>query len=312
MNSFSGRNAHHAPASIGTPITIRIHLFRDNHESLFVFIVFLSRKKSGSMTCPMSSLPFESLELLQRHRPEVRVEPLTVDRNRPELRQVRSRGNFVILVAFIPFQFSQLHLIRVVFQEVGIIHCVLRRHQDHVHIRPVRSLEVGQPQHQLSVRLLIDRRAARSGVHLAMELARLQRLCLAVVHHFVVLHLVVFHVVLFHAVLFHVVLLHGVLFHVVLRVHRWLEQKRTGQRRECQTCLDRANHSDLSSTLSFGGRFLRPLIPFALYESAARQRLQPPYSKRSAVLLLPAVYFSREAYSWPAAGLAANRYHHNA
>src|SRR6266853_448408 len=232
MNSFSGRNAHHAPASIGTPTTIRIHLFRDNHESLCVFIVFLSRKKSGSMTCPMSLSPF-------------------------------------------------------------------------------RSLEVGKPQHQLSVRLLIDRRAARSGVHLDMELARLQRLCLAVVHHFVVLHLFVFHVVLFHAVLFHAVLLHGVLFHVVLRVHRWLEQKRTGQRRECQTCLDRANHSDLSSTLSFGGRFLRPLIPFALYESAARQRLQPPYSKRSAVLLLPAVYFSREAYSWPAAGLAANRYHHN-
>src|SRR5204863_798370 len=139
------------------------------------------------------------------------------------------------------------------------------------HIRPVRCLEIGQPQHYLPVRLLIHRRATRSGVELAVELARLQRLCFAVVHDFVVLHLVV--------------------LHVVLCMHPWLEQKRPGQRRECQTCLDRPNHSNLSSTLSFGGRFLCPLIPFASYEPAARQRLQPAFAKRTALSLLPPVTF---------------------
>jgi hypothetical protein len=56
MNSFSGRNAHHAPAITGTPITIRIHLLRDNHESVFVFIVFSLKKKSDSVTCPILPL----------------------------------------------------------------------------------------------------------------------------------------------------------------------------------------------------------------------------------------------------------------
>src|SRR6266850_473745 len=103
MNSFSGLNAHHVPAITGTPITIRIHLLRDSHEPVFVFIVF--SRRNGQCDLPDSpSLLFESLKLLQRRRPEVRIETLAVDRNRPELCQVRPRWNLVILVAFISLQ----------------------------------------------------------------------------------------------------------------------------------------------------------------------------------------------------------------
>src|SRR6267378_1401275 len=89
MNSFSGLNAHHVPAITGTPITIRIHLLRDSHEPVFVFIVF--SRRNGQCDLPDSpSLLFESLKLLQRRR--------------PELCQVRPRWNLVILVAFISLQ----------------------------------------------------------------------------------------------------------------------------------------------------------------------------------------------------------------
>src|SRR4029077_287044 len=97
-------------------------------------------------------------------------------------------------------------------------------------------------------------------------------LCVAVVHHLVVLHFVVFHVVLFHAVL----------FHAVLRPQRWLEQQRPRQRCDCQTCLNRTNHSNLSSMFSLGGHVLRPLIPFASYESSTAQRLRRGGTKRPA------------------------------
>src|ERR1700751_1838538 len=57
-----------------------------------------------------------SLEFLQRRRAKIRVEPLAVNGNRRELAQVRPRGNFVVLVAFIPFQFAQFDPLRVALQ----------------------------------------------------------------------------------------------------------------------------------------------------------------------------------------------------
>src|SRR6266403_737083 len=120
--------------------------------NLYSYSSFFSQRKNRAVSPARFLLPFESSELLQRRRSKVRIEPLAVDRNRLELCQVRSRGNFVILISLIPLQLPQFHLFRVVFQEIGIVHCILRRHQDHVHIRPVRSLEIGQPQYESAVR----------------------------------------------------------------------------------------------------------------------------------------------------------------
>src|SRR5258706_4735108 len=100
MNSFSGRNAHHVATSTGIPIATRIPFFRDTHEPVFVFIVFSPKNQTGQALLPGLFL-FDSLELLQRRGAEVRVEALAVDGNRPEFRQVRSRRDLVILVAFI-------------------------------------------------------------------------------------------------------------------------------------------------------------------------------------------------------------------
>ena len=77
-----------------------------------------------------------------------------------ELAQIRAARDVVVLVAFVPLQLAQLHPLRVAFEEIGVVVRVRRRDQNHVNIGPVGCLEVCQPEDQLPVFLLVDRRTA--------------------------------------------------------------------------------------------------------------------------------------------------------
>src|SRR5215469_6935562 len=72
---------------------------------------FFSGKRSGQDSPPAFSFAF--LELLERRHAKHGVESLAINQDRVELRQVRPNGNFVILIAFIPLQLSELDPFRV-------------------------------------------------------------------------------------------------------------------------------------------------------------------------------------------------------
>ncbi len=55
------------------------------------------------------------LELLQRRRAEIGVKAFAIDRNGLIFGEVRSGRNLVVLVAFIAFEFSELHARAVLF-----------------------------------------------------------------------------------------------------------------------------------------------------------------------------------------------------
>ena len=100
---------------------------------------------------------YPASKLLKRRDAETRVEPFAIDRDRLEFGEGRATGNFVALVAFVSLEFAQLQPLGIALQEIGVVIRVLRRDQNYVNIRPIRRLEVGQAQDQLTVLFLVDR-----------------------------------------------------------------------------------------------------------------------------------------------------------
>jgi len=96
------------------------------------------------------------LELLERCCAEVGVEPLAIDGNGLEFAQVRVAGYFVVLVSLIPFQTSQLNSLGIAVEKIGVVIRVFCRDQNHVHVRTVGRLEVGQAKKEFPVCLLVN------------------------------------------------------------------------------------------------------------------------------------------------------------
>jgi hypothetical protein len=116
------------------------------------------------------------LEFVEWRSAEIRVEPLAIDRNRLEFRQIGSGGNIVILVAFVALQSTQLHAFRPALQKVRVVVRVLDRYEDDVNVRSVRGLEMGEAKDQFAVPFLINGGTAGGVVYLAMKCSGLQRL----------------------------------------------------------------------------------------------------------------------------------------
>jgi len=140
MNSFSGGNAHQAPPSTGTPIKTKSSCCATT-RILCSYSSFFSQTKSGSVTCPILPLSLSNPQNFSSGAaPKFRVEPLAIDRNSPEFCQVRPCRNFVFWSPSLPFT-SQFQSSPCALQKIRIITRVLRRHQDHVHIRAFEVLK---------------------------------------------------------------------------------------------------------------------------------------------------------------------------
>src|SRR5215467_4088045 len=106
MNSFSGRNAHHPVVKTAIPASDKTTFFALPELPLLVFICPPPQKDAGQ-ACPALGRSFS--EFLQRRGAKIGVEALAVDGNRGELAQIRSRRNFIVLIAFVSLQLSELH-----------------------------------------------------------------------------------------------------------------------------------------------------------------------------------------------------------
>src|SRR5215471_15380113 len=113
-------------------------------ESTFSMTTMFSYSYSSSSRAhPAARLPFSfgSLELLQRRRAKISVEPLAIDRNRPVFCQVCPRGNAVVLITLVAFQFSEFQFLCVILYKICVISGVLLRYQKYVYVRPARSFK---------------------------------------------------------------------------------------------------------------------------------------------------------------------------
>src|SRR5579863_10404528 len=113
--------------------------------------------ESGHLPGP---IPFSNTsKLFERSGAEVRIEPLTVNRNGLELPQIRSSGYLVVLVALISLQRTEFDPFGAVLEKIRVVVCVLGRNQHDVHVGPIGRLEVGQPKDQPSISLPVNRGA---------------------------------------------------------------------------------------------------------------------------------------------------------
>jgi len=113
--------------------------------------------KIGQVRCPISiEIDICVLELFERRGAEVRVETLAVNRHRLEFAQVGAAGDVVVLVPFVSLQAAKFDALGAALKKIGVVGGVFGRYKNHVHIGPVRRLEVCQPKNQLAVFLLVD------------------------------------------------------------------------------------------------------------------------------------------------------------
>src|SRR5262245_62796652 len=99
MNSFSGRNAHHAATNTGIPANAAIHFAFVPQKLAFAFFIYSSPPQIEMPDSSRRSVRLfcdRSLEFPERRRAKIRVEPLAVNRNRRELAQIRPRRNFIV------------------------------------------------------------------------------------------------------------------------------------------------------------------------------------------------------------------------
>jgi len=153
MNSFSCRNAHHAHHT-GIPSPPEF-LFSVIPANLYWYSSFFSEESDRQVLLP-GLLPFDSLELLQRRRAKVRVKnrshrskPRGISSG-PSPQEFHNSGRLHSPSA------SQLHLFRVGLSGSWRHPWIRRPTRITCTSGPFEVLKTGQPQHQFSVRLLID------------------------------------------------------------------------------------------------------------------------------------------------------------
>src|SRR5258708_25655577 len=98
------------------------------------------------------------LEPLQPRNSKDGVEPFAVDGHCLILMQIHVQRQIIILIALIPLQRSEFHVIKPAFHNLLVECLVLRPHQQHMHVRPIRGREIRKPQILFSIGGFVNRR----------------------------------------------------------------------------------------------------------------------------------------------------------
>src|SRR5260370_42460510 len=82
--------------------------------------------------------------------------------------QIHVQRQIIILIALIPLQRSEFHVIKPAFHNLLVECLVLRPHQQHMHVRPIRGREIRKPHILFSIGGFLNSRPPPALVNLPL------------------------------------------------------------------------------------------------------------------------------------------------